>query len=253
MSGVCERCGAFGGMEHAWVEGDCILRHRSHHRATVGHLCVSCVDRHRAWLGEIVELYATLPQVVALGSVPDDTAEHKHTKRPASPAQMRLIAWAMLNDASRLFAKGEKQQDGTWTEDYLRGIPDPPPVLGSWAQTCVDSQGITTNVEHDSLAANAALLRVRAEHIAGQPWVDEYDAELAWVRRTLRAAHGITEPKPIADCINVTDTRSCTGRVWRDPDPSKDPRCDRCSRRYGKLDLVRLKKMQLDKQRGRTA
>lgn len=245
LGDACERCGARRHEQHRWEEGDCLLPHRRHVAATIGHLCVGCVDRHRAWLDEIVELYATLPHVVALGSVPDNTADHKRTKRPASPAQMRLIAWAMINDAGRLFARGERQEAGQPLDpDYLRGIPDPPPVLGSWAQYCIDSQGITMHVEADALSTNATLLKLAADHIAGQPWVDEYDAEVGWIRRTLRNAHGITDPQPLGKCITVTNGRDCTGRVWRDPDTSQDPKCDRCARRYKPLDLVRLRKME---------
>jgi len=249
--GLCRRCGAFGGMDHGWVEGDCMLPHKNHSAATVGHCCAWHVERHQAWLGEIAELYDDLPDVVDEGSVPDDTAEHKHTKRPASPALMRLEAWSMVYEADDLWAAGDVSADSrTWDGDgilgrnYLRGLPDVAAVMGSWAQGCVDSLGMTFTVSR-RVSANAALLKTNAEHIATQAWVDDYDAELGWLRRCLRRAHGISDPEPLAPCIDVTNGRECHGMVW----PGQPPKCDRCARKYNTLDLVRLKKTAIDAKR----
>lgn len=241
---LCERCGAFGEMPHAWVEGDCILPHYAHHKATIGHCCEYCVDRHKDWLMEITELFATLDEVVPAGSIPDDTAEHTRPKKqPASPAPLRLDAWAMLYDRRRLHAHGARRDDGTLAHDYLHGtLPDVPAVLHGWASYAIETGAEQTAERITNVTGAVIQLRSAAEHVAGQPWIDEYDAELRWVRRSLRNAHGISDPQHLGACITVTGGRECGGNVWPARGGGK-PKCDRCARKYGTLDLVRLKAM----------
>lgn len=233
----CDRCGATGTpLKHAWTEGDCLLGHSNGHpRATVGHICRGCVERLQSWLTEITELFAGLPDVIELGSVPDDTAAHGHVKkRPASPALVRLDAWAMLRDRDRLYRTGEPSD-----------LPDVPAVLADLAYRVADDLGIVPPGDlGGNLAGAATFLATRIEQAARSAWIDELDADVKWVRRALRRAHGIVDVQALGKCLTVTDGRDCGGRVW----PSRDggdprPRCDRCTRRYGTLDLVRLKRM----------
>ena len=220
---ICQKCGAFGSMPHVWVEGQCVLPHRNHAPAKVGFCCVWCVDRHKQWLTEIVELYATLDQVLEPGSIPDDTAEHGHVKkRPASPAPIRLDAWSMLHDTARLFRTGSPSD-----------LPDVPAVVATHAEALFDQLG--WGDPPTTLSGAAAALRANADTVAGSPWIDEYDADLAWVRKALRDAHGIHNPQPLGRCLTV----DCGGRVWPDRDDGR-PKCDRCARRYGTHDIVRL-------------
>lgn len=244
MSSVCGKCGAFGDMPHVWVEGDCVLPHLDHHRATVGHCCAGCVDRQKGWLTEIVELYATLEHVIDPASIPDDTAEHKRPKKqPVSPAPLRLAAWAMLNDRDRLMAFTLDEQ-GHGVPAYLGStLPDVPAVLEGWASWAVESGADATSDDLGSVTSATIQLSAAAEHVARQPWIDEYDAELGWMRRTLRATHGITDPQALGRCITVTDGKECHGHVWPSTDTDPRPKCDRCRRRYRTLDLVRLKAM----------
>lgn len=222
---VCDRCGAFGDMPHLWTAGDCVLGHRRHSLARFGFLCGWCIDRHRSWLTEIVELYATLDQVLEPGSVPDDTAEHGHVKkRPASPAPMRLDAWAMLFDRDRLYATGSPSD-----------LPDVPAVVAVHADALWESMFGSERDAPWTLTAAAAHLAANAETAAGQSWIDELDADLHWCRTALRRAHGIANPQPLGHCLTV----DCPGRVWPDRQDGR-PQCDRCARRYGTLDLVRL-------------
>lgn len=240
---VCDKCGAFGDMLHTWLETDCILQHRTHSRANVGHICQRCCDRHRSWLTEIVELYAGLPDVVDPSSIPDDTAEHKHTKKkPASPAPVRLDAWVMLADTGRLFTAVTSPLGGMQAAYLGSNLPDIPAVLTGWAQNAIDATGVTDTAPQ-TVSGAATVLTTHAETIGYQPWVDEYDAEIRWVRASLRRAHGIRPQKRLGACITVTDGKDCGGSVWPDRDGGK-PRCDKCARRYGTLDLVRLKAMQ---------
>lgn len=243
-SKLCERCGAFGDLQHEWREGDCILPHKGHAKASIGHICERCVERHKTWLTEITELYSYLGSMVDPAAIPDDTAEHKHVKKkPASPAPFRLDAWAMTIDRGRLFARGGRKDDGTLTVDYLHGtLPDVPEVLQGWAGYAIETGAALTSTHITTVAGAVIQLQSAAEHIAGQPWIDEYDAELRWVRNALRRAHGITDPQHLGECITVTDGRDCGGIVWPARDGGK-PKCDRCRRQYGTLDLVRLKAM----------
>lgn len=216
-------------MPHEWTEGTCVLPHRydkPQHPppASIGYCCKWCVERHRLWLTEITELYATLYEVLEPGSIPDTTAEHAHVKkRPASPAPMRLEAWAMLFDTDRLYRTGRRDD-----------LPDIPAALSGWADWVFETHGYTAPAP-TTVTGAVAVLSSNAEHIACQSFVDDYDAELGWLRSALRAAHGISEPKPLGACLTV----DCTGRVWRDKDGGR-PKCDRCGRRYGTLDIVRL-------------
>lgn len=235
---VCAKCGAVAGSDtwgvHEWTEGCCILPEHNYTRAhppraTVGHCCRGCVERLQDWLTEITDLYATLPDVISLGSVPDDTAQHKHTKRPASPAPMRLDAWAMVHDRERLYRTGHDTD-----------LPDAPAVVADLAYRVGDDLGIEPGQDlGDSLTAAVVFLTARLEAAAGSAWIDELDAELRWLRKQLRQAHG--NPKSIGRCISIINGHDCGGRVWpskRQHDPR--PECSRCHRRYDQKDLARL-------------
>lgn len=237
----CQRCDLIDA--HQWVEGDCILPHlydRTTHPpiATHGNACPTCIDRHREWLEEIRDLHETLDQVIDIGSIVDDTAEHTHQKkRPASPAPIRLDAWVMLNDTDRLFA-GADRYDGIHRDgDYLNGIPDVQAVLAEWADLAVETGAHDLRVSH-SVTGSTAQLAAAAEHMGSQPTLDDYDAELRWIRRALRRAHGITDPEPIGHCLTVNLGRDCGGYVW--PVTGARPKCDRCGRTYQVRDLARL-------------
>lgn len=229
----CSTCGSID--RHVWVEGDCILPHRRHSRRLVPgtFVCEPCVERHTTWLREIVDLYATLTDVLLAGSVPDDTAAHKHQKKaPASPSPIRLDAWALLHNQVNDHVNND---DGTVSPAYLgANLPDIPAILTGWAQALYDANDWTATAPNTVTGA-AAALTAGAETIAGDPDVDSYDAELRWVRRALRNAHGLTDPHPLGQCL----TLDCGGNVW--PAAGEQPRCDRCARRYGASDLVRMK------------
>lgn len=241
---ACDRCGAFGDIPHGWVEGDCVLRHRNHSRKLVAgtFVCVPCVERHREWLTEIVELYAALAEVVLAGSVDDQRGDEyqKPRKAPASPSPLRLAAWALLTGEVNDHTV-DLQIDPDGSRYYVEhaaylgaNLPDVPAVMAGWAQAAYDEQEWTATAPHTVSGAVAAL-SAAAEIMAGIPDVGSYDEELRWVRRSLRSAHGVADPKPLGACLNV----ECRGKVW--PGAGAQPKCDRCARRYGTHDLVRLK------------
>lgn len=249
---ACETCGAHGTVPHCWIEGDCVLPHRMDKPrhppiARIGRVCEHCITRHREQLTEIVELYAGLRLIVAAGSIPDDTAEHKRPKkRQGSPSPVRLEAWAMLYDAGRLFAHGPHRegsqplgrlQHTRFAEDYQHtATPDVYAVLAGWVGLLDEALDVTP-WDRGSVAACCNALDTYAHTIAEQPWIDDYDAELRWLRIALRRAHGLSDPRPVAECLNDESGNECHGNVWRET----GMKCDKCGRPYKGLDAVRLR------------
>jgi hypothetical protein len=226
----CDRCGGLDGT-HVWVDGDCILPHRTWHvPASAGHVCRWCVDRHKTWLREITDLYATLQHVILPGSVPDNTADHKHVKGAEAPAPIRLEAWALLYDTARLHSTGKPSD-----------LPDIPSVLCGWAQNLFDDtyQGTTAP---SALSGAAAALYAQAETVARRPWVDEYDADLGWCRDALRRVHGVSDnPRPVGRCPSLNGAGiPCGGALWPDRSGAMAVQCARCDRQFGELFLRHL-------------
>ena len=232
---ACEKCGAFGDLGHSWTEGTCVLPHRydkPNHppAATVGHCCRWCVERHREWLTEIVELYATLEDVLEPGSVVETTGEYqKPRKQPASPAPVRLEAWAMLFDADRLYATGR-----------FSALPDVPSVLSGWAGATFDELHYNATAPNTVTGA-VAVLSANAETIAAAAFVDDYDAELTWVRTALRRAHGIVDVQPVGRCPSLDGNgQQCGGPLWADTSGKMSVRCGNCERVFDEQFLRHL-------------
>lgn len=238
---LCRKCGSVDPEVHSWVEGDCILPHRRHSKVAEGFVCQHCIDRWVEWLGEVVELYATLADVLPLGSIPDDTAEHKHTKRDGSPAMFRLDAYALMrpHEINPVVTDDGKTHRHTW----LTGLPQVPDLLANWAEAIWDANQWGADWP-TTVTGAAAAIRANTETIAHLEDVDTFDAELKWIRRTLRTTHGMTDPQMLGRCLTVTDGKDCGGLVMPSRDQDKRPRCTRCHRRYDTLDLVRLKAME---------
>lgn len=241
----CDRCGGEP-KNHTPVEGDCLLPHGYTHnqhppQASVGWICRGCVDRQRDWLKEIVELYGTLTDVLLAGSIPDDTAEHDHVKKaPASPSPIRLDAFALLRpDGLRHTIRGENQFGGDMTSTYLTELPDVPAVLAGWAQAVYDARDMTAAAPAHVEGA-AVVCRMNVEVLARIPDADTFDQEIRWLRRALRAAHGLGLPRDFGRCITVNENQSCHGRVVSEH--GETPHCKRCGRRYQDgHDLMRLR------------
>lgn len=239
---LCTRCGSHD--RHTWVEGDCVLPHRGHSTKLIegGHVCRGCVDRHRDWLEEIVLLYGTLAEVVLAGSVPDDDAGEyqKPRKAPASPSPLRLAAWALLHG---------KLNDHTVDEDggehaaYLgASLPNIPAVLAGWAQAVFDAQGWTATAPDTVTGAVAALIADR-DVMARTPDVDTYDAELRWVYRALRSAHGLSSKgkTPVGRCPSQDGWgKECGGPLWQDKGGAMAVDCGKCGRHFDERFLSHL-------------
>lgn len=237
---LCERCGAFGEIPHGWVEGDCVLPHRAHSRKLVAgtHVCEPCLERWDEWLAEVVDLYATLPDVLRVGSISDDTAEHQHMKVSGSPALMRLGAWALLHP--RMLNSHVKGDDGELHHTGTDGLPDVADVLHNHAQAVYDAKGWTGQAP-DTVSGAAAVIRSNREVLAGTPDVDTFDAELRWVRRSLRTAHGISDAKPVGRCPSLDGWgRECGGPLWPARGGSMSVSCSHCGRKFGQAFLSHL-------------
>jgi hypothetical protein len=224
----CPRCAR--GVGHEWIEGDCVLRHRYDKRqhpprAKFGHACGYCIDRHRASLREIPDLYATLPHVLEIGSVPDTTAEHgKPKKSPEAPAPVRLDVLAMLTDRDRLRRTGDNSD-----------LPDVPGVLTELAQRCCDDNRMEGASLDGTLSAATRVLSEHAETIGHMPWIDEYDAELEWVIGRLRLVHGIERKgrSPVGRCPSLDGNGdACGGPLWPDESGRMAVHCGWCARQF---------------------
>jgi hypothetical protein len=197
------------------------------------HVCISCVDRHRDWLTEIVELFGTLhlllvPPLSSGAASPDGDYE-KPRKAPEAPVPVRLDVLAMLSDRARLFRTGRPSD-----------LPDVPSVMEAWAQALYEAT-YDGDVPGYTLAAAAAVLRANAEAMARLPIIDEFDAELRWVRTHLRRAHGISSPKPVGKCPTLDgDGTMCGGALWPDEAGRLRVSCSRCERVFGETMLRHL-------------
>lgn len=223
----CRVCDAPTGDPHLPMDDDCLLPHsygsrRHPPRRQSGILCCGwCVDRQRAWLREILDLYATLPFVLDPGSVPDETAEHKRPKKaPEAPAPVRLDVLAMISDRARLRRTGEQSD-----------LPDVPAVLSDFAQRLFDDLYPAGATAPDTASGAAAVLIASAWRLAGLPWLDEYDAELRWMRSRLRLVHGLSEGHrpPVGHCpVMDGDGNKCGGPLWLDRDGLMRVECGKC-------------------------
>ena len=249
---VCGKCGAFGDLPHTWAEDDCLFslhdKHRDPHTpARVGRVCRGCISRWSEWISEIVDLYAAVPELIEHGSVPDDTAEHKHAKhQKVSPAPWRMSAFEAHREGAWNWWLDDGE--GNYTSPYLTGDAPTWLTLSNWAQAVSDAQGWVYDRSLATVTSNAALITTNLPTLAALPDVDTFDAELAWVRRFLRTASGITDPEPLFRCLNV----HCGGNVWKMT--TGHPTCDRCARRYTGADYVRGRGNELhDRRRLRAA
>jgi hypothetical protein len=234
MGQGCGRCGRDDGT-HEWVESTCVLPHRNHSTRLIegGLVCWPCVDRHRDWLTEIVELFGTLHLLLvpplSSGTASPDGDYEKPRKAPEAPVPVRLDVLAMLSDRGRLFRTGRPSD-----------LPDVPSVIGAWAQMLYEATYDGDAPEYTLFAA-AAALSANAEGMARLPIVDEFDAELRWVRTHLRRAHGINNPKPVGHCPTLDGAGvSCGGALWPDEAGRLRVGCAKCERVFDETMLRHL-------------
>ncbi|MCO1575340.1 hypothetical protein M8C13_06145 [Crossiella sp. SN42] len=155
------------------------------------HACHTCANRLAGILHEIVELWALLPEMIASGSLPSDTARGAPGPTPGSPARLGVIA---LRDE-----RTTRVDDG-----------DPHSVLAilaSWAQAVQEERHLPQPPGRASVNGAARLLSANLGWLLAQPWVDECASELRELHAQLSAACG-TLPRtiPIGRCPTPVDT-----------------------------------------------
>jgi len=226
---ACDVCGQ---KPCAWVEGQCLnVPTHDHRRATIGFLCQPCLDRINTRLEQILELYATLPFVTPIGSVPDDIAPHRHVKGDAAPAPMRLSVVALLDARNHC------------TGHYTTDVPDVAGVLVSWARDLADRIGVAGVRLNGTLLNSVKFLQAFGQQAAAAPWVDDYQAEIDWIWGKLRDAHGLTPPqlRPVGRCPSQDGAgRLCGGDLWPDKAGTMSVACGRCQRVFGPTYLRHL-------------
>jgi hypothetical protein len=226
----CPHCGQPVG--HVWVEGQCLnVPQHDHRRATIGFLCQPCLDRINDRLEAILILYATLPFVTAIGSVPDDIAPHRHVKGDSAPAPVRLSVVALLDPRNHA------------TGHYTTDVPDVAGVLNDWAEALAEYRGLAGASLNGTLNTSIRLLRAHSTAAAAAPWVDDYQAEIDWCWRSLRDAHGLTPPqtRPVGHCPSQDGRGAiCGGDLWPDKAGTMSVACGRCQRVFGPTYLRHL-------------
>lgn len=255
----CGKCGAEAGEPHVWDDDDCILPvHKNHSRrlAPGSRVCTWCVKRHQEWLGEIVELFVTLPYVLESLETGAPEVWVKPSKQPDAPAPCRLEILSLMNPG-RI---NPRIQDGTtpdgainWRSGYLGdNLPDVPATIGVLAGNLHESMYGTVGTVGETLTGAAAFLRANAERLARDSEIDTADAELTWVRRHLLAAHGLKDrptavvnrltPVPLI-CPTLVGNFSCGGALIPDKTGELAVHCVKCGRPFREQDLERLGQM----------
>lgn len=222
MSAVCERCGAFGDMPHAWIEGDCVISHTDHEEPYVGRVC----RRHYHWiddvLRQILELYVLLPDVIQPGSGP---ADGRPSGAVFAPAPARLDVLAITDRRAKTPIDLEPGE-----------IPDLPGTLSSWAERVRTERG---GLELDgTVTCSVRYLRRERHWIAQQPDVTDLVLELDWLHRGIAHAVGDTMwPRPIGVCPN------CQTKLYNSPSKSgiDEVTCRKCKTTWRGVDLARLR------------
>jgi hypothetical protein len=231
MPSPCPHCGAIGACE--WQDDDCLnVPTHEHRRPLTGtHLCDPCIQRINTRLTQILELYATLPFVTQIGSVPDDVAPHRHVKGDSAPAPMRLTVTALLDGRNRC------------TGHYTTDVPDVAGVLDEWARCLADRLHLTGTSLDGTLFRSVRFLQAFEELAAAAPWVDDYQAEIDWIWGKLRDAHGLTPPdmRPVGRCPSLNGAgATCGGPLWPDKAGAMQVACGRCQRVFGERFLQHL-------------
>jgi hypothetical protein len=194
-------------------------------------LCQPCLDRINTRLGAILELYATLPFVTSIGSVPDDVAPHRHIKGDSAPAPVRLSVIALLDTRNHC------------TGHYLSDVPDVAGVIHGWAEDLAEHMRLVGASLDGTLLRSVRFLTAFDTQAAGAPWVDDYQAEIDWCWNALRNVHGLCPPqaRPVGRCPSQDGAgRLCGGDLWPDKAGTMSVACGRCQRVYGPTYLRHL-------------
>lgn len=216
---ICDQCGRQIGTGHERQDTDCVIEHLDHHERLVGLVC----KRHYHWidrtLGEILELFALLDDVV----VPGPSSEERHSSSVHSSAPGRLDVMALTD------------KRGIFYVDDPDAIPDIPGGVSSWARIVIEERDLKDVVLDGTLTGAVKLLRRERHWIAAQAWIDDYATDLAFFHR--KVAHGAGDsmwPKSIGPCPNCKRPLFNTVGVDRVD-------CRRCKSSWEGIALARLR------------
>lgn len=90
-----------------------------------------------------------------------------------------------------------------------------------------------------TISGERDFLTRHLDHIARQPWCDEFYSELRQLLGQLKAANGTQDEKPVGRCFLPNDTGICDGPIWVD-DAAGHAHCGRCQQTWDGTDLHRL-------------
>jgi hypothetical protein len=207
-------------------------------------LCDRDLKRLRTWLGDIPDLYATLPLIPGAG----EETEHRGKKpKPAgdvSPVRLDVIT---LQDPRT--AATDRSSGDPWDGSvYIPG------EVGTWALLLAEERNITTGIH--TLTEAVGLLQRWFRELCSMPWIDEcYDA-IRDVHRLLQNAHRIERPAPLGRCLNVYERGgrhiACQAMLYGNG--TAKVRCQSCGARYDGTGLLLVKRQKLvEDQRRETA
>ncbi|MGB8019625.1 MAG: hypothetical protein WCF04_00190 [Candidatus Nanopelagicales bacterium] len=205
----------------------CVLRHRQPTPASHGLLChghsLAILDQ----LADLATWWARLDDVATPGSV--DTAGAR-AARCDPPAPIRLEVVALRDRRTTARADG-----------------DPLPILvivEAWARAVREDRGLTASTTPAALTEELTLLRIHHHWIVGQPWVDDYAAELRACHHQLATIVGEHGPATIAPCpLDQPDGQPCTGRLQQDRWGGMGVTCNRCGAHWDDAQLRHLGRM----------
>jgi hypothetical protein len=112
-------------------------------------------------------------------------------------------------------------------------------TLHMWCRMIREERHLDMGQDRTTIVTETQFLRLHHPWACGQPWVDEYHADLLELRARLRGLTGLSGDKPLGRCISIRTTGECGGAVF----PTKDRdgvQCSECDRIYTGHDLARL-------------
>lgn len=164
------------------------------------HVCTECVDRVRAALTEVVELYAVLPDQLGhpAPQVYDRDGRSSGDEQPIPGGAALVLLGPGSNGTAARKLTSKEQAEGATGREHGVDNDDRDPVsvahtLGSWEDTWRHARGEPANPEPATVTAAAGYLDRHltwaARSFAGEPLL-EFAHDLRWLRAVLRAATG---------------------------------------------------------------
>jgi hypothetical protein len=202
----------------------CVCHHHKPAAATHNLLCKHHNQKLDTLTHYITEAHKLLKYFYEPGTAQDD-GKQIHGKRIDPPAPVRLDILSILDRRTTYKHPG-----------------DPVPVariIEDWCGIIREDRNITTPTT-PNLSDDLQLINTHLEWITQQEWVKDFLAELLIVRNALANAIGDNSPKPVGNCPITTDTQTCDGKLFQNPNNGLSVSCNTCGETWGELELKRL-------------